>query len=87
LKINSSVLVTFDSIQNPPCQRIHRPSVCYLVKLFRNIVFGSAMSLSYSGKCDKCGKIRPDILIEVHKERGDGVLTPMIWCLECLRRG
>jgi hypothetical protein len=24
-------------------------------------------------------------LIEVYKERGDGVLTPMIWCLECLR--
>lgn len=45
------------------------------------------MSLSYNGKCDKCGKIRPEILIEVYKERGDGVLTPMIWCLECLRIG
>ena len=56
-----------------------------LLKLFRNSVLCSDMSLSYNGKCDKCGKIRPDILIEVYKERGDGVLTPMIWCLECIR--
>lgn len=51
------------------------------------VYYGSDMSLSYNGKCDKCGKIRPDILIEVYKERGDGVLTPMIWCLGCLRSG
>lgn len=57
------------------------------LNFFRNKACGSDMSLSYNGKCDKCGKIRPDILIEVHKERGDGVLTPMIWCLECLRSG
>ena len=58
-----------------------------LLKFFRDSVLCSSMSLSYNGKCDKCGKKRPNILIEVYKERGDGVLTPMIWCLECLRSG
>ncbi len=57
------------------------------LNFFKSSVLCPDMSLSYNGKCDKCGKTRPDIVIEVYKERGDGVLTPMIWCLECLRSG
>jgi hypothetical protein len=46
------------------------------------------MSLGYNGKCDKCGRECPHILIQVYRETGeDGMLNPMFWSLDCLRSG
>jgi hypothetical protein len=38
----------------------------------------------YEGKCDNCGKQHPELIVQVYKDGGDGVLTPLTWCIQCL---
>lgn len=50
------------------------------------LVLNKKDSMSYRGKCDKCGQEGPEFFVQVNKtSAGDSGSETQFWCLECVR--